>query len=150
MDAVTYPENKVADFIIKNLIPLRIPSDAKPHSADFKITWTPTLIVLDQEGKEHHRTVGFLSPEELIPSLLLGMAKSGFEQQRYAEALAVIQELLDTYPGSDAAPEALFLKGVAGYKSTHNPKPLKETYEQLQSRYPSSEWTQRAYPYRLL
>ena len=150
MDAVTYPENKVADFINKNLIPLRIPSDAKPHSADFKITWTPTLIVLDQEGKEHHRTVGFLSPEELIPSLLLGMAKSGFEQQRYAEALAVIQELLDTYPVSDAAPEALFLKGVAGYKSTHNPKPLKEAYEQLQSRYPSSEWTKRAYPYRLL
>jgi len=150
MDAVTYPENKVADFIINNLIPLRIPSDAKPHSADFKITWTPTLIVLDQEGNEHHRTVGFLPPEELIPSLLLGMAKTGFEQQRYAEALSAIQELLGTYPGSDAAPEALFLKGVAGYKSTHDPKPLKEAYEQLQSRYPASEWTKRAYPYRLL
>jgi len=150
MDAVTYPENKVADFIIKNLIPLRIPSDAKPHSADFKITWTPTLIVLDQEGKEHHRTVGFLSPEELIPALLLGMAKTRFDQQQYAEALSVIQELLDTCPGSDAAPEALFLKGVSGYKSTHDPKPLKEAYERLQAQYPSSEWTKKAYPYRLL
>ncbi len=135
---------------MKNLIALRIPSDAKPYSADFKITWTPTLIVLDQEGKEHHRTVGFLSPEELIPALLLGMAKTRFEQQQYAEALSVIQELLDTYPGSDAAPEALFLKGVSGYKSTHDPKPLKEAYEQLQAQYPASEWTKRAYPYRLL
>jgi thioredoxin-related protein len=150
MDAVTYPDKKVIDFIVKNLIALRIPSDAKPYSADFKITWTPTLLVLDHEGKEHHRTVGFLSPEELIPALLLGMAKTRFEQQQYAEALFVIQELLAAHPGSDSAPEALFLKGVSGYKSTHDPKPLKEAYEQLQAQYPASEWTKRAYPYRLL
>jgi len=150
MDAVTYPDTKVSDFIKKNLIALRIPSDTKPYCADFNITWTPTLIVLDQEGKEHHRSVGFLSPEELIPALLLGMAKTRFEQQQYAEALSVIQQILDGYPRSGSAPEALFLKGVAGYKSTHDPKPLKESYEQLEAHYPSSDWTKRAYPYRLL
>ena len=150
MDAVTYPDTKVSDFMQNNLIALRIPSDAKPHAADFKITWTPTLIMLDQEGREHHRTVGFLSPEELIPALLLGMAKTRFEQQQYAESLSVIHNLLDGYPASGAAPEALFLKGVAGYKNTHDPKPLKEAYEQLTAQYPSSEWTKRAYPYRLL
>ena len=77
-------------------------------------------------------------------------AKTRFEQQQYAEALSVIQQLLDGYPRSGAAPEALFLKGVAGYKSTHDPKPLKESYEQLEAHYPSSDWTKRAYPYRLL
>ncbi len=150
MDAVTYPDALVSEFIKKNLIALRIPSDAKPYCTDFNITWTPTLIVLDQEGKEHHRLVGFLSPEELIPALLLGMAKTRFERQQYAEALSVIQQILDGYPRSGSAPEALFLKGVARYKSTHDPKPLKESYEQLQAHYPSSDWTKRAYPYRLL
>jgi outer membrane protein assembly factor BamD (BamD/ComL family) len=78
------------------------------------------------------------------------MAKTRFEQQQYAEALSVIQQILDGYPRSGSAPEALFLKGVAGYKSTHDPKPLKESYEQLEAHYPSSDWTKRAYPYRLL
>jgi len=150
MDAVTYPDKKVADFIKKNLIALRLQSDAKPYCTDFKISWTPTLVVLDHEGKEHHRTVGFLSPEELIPSLLLGITKTRFEQQQYAEALSVIQQILDEYPGSGSAAEALFLKGVVRYKSTHDPKPLKEAYEQLQAQYPASELTKRAHPYRLL
>jgi outer membrane protein assembly factor BamD (BamD/ComL family) len=57
---------------------------------------------------------------------------------------------LAEYPKSDSAPEAVYLRGVCGYKSTHAPKPLKEAYERLQAQYPSSEWTKRAYPYRLL
>jgi len=121
MDAVTYPDKKVSDFINKNMIALRIPSDAKPYCTDFKITWTPTLIVLDQEGKEHHRTVGFLF-RELIPALLMGMARP-VSTSSSMRSPSVIQELLDTCPGSDAAPEALFLKGVSGYKSTHDPSP---------------------------
>lgn len=150
MDTVTYPHEKVAAFFKKNLIPLRIQFDTKPYCNEFTVTWTPTLIVLDAEGKEHHRTVGFLSAEELTPALLLGMAKTRFEQQKYAEALSVITELLDNYAKSDVAPEALFLRGVAQYKNTHNPKPLKEAYEQLRTQYPASEWTKKAYPYRLL
>lgn len=150
MDTVTYPQEKVADFLKKNLIALRIPFGTQPYCAEFNISWTPTLIVLDAQGKEHNRTVGFLSAEELIPACLLGMAKTHFEQQQFNRALSAITELMDNYPKSDAAPEALFLRGVAQYKSTHNPKPLKEAYEQLRAQYPASEWTKRAYPYRLL
>ena len=54
------------------------------------------------------------------------------------------------YPKSKAAPEAIFLRGVAGYKSTHDPKPLKAAYEKLQAEYPGNEWTDRAQPYRLI
>ena len=31
-----------------------------------------------------------------------------------------------------------------------DPKKLKEAYEKLQEEYPNSEWTKRAYPYRLI
>lgn len=132
------------------MIPLRVPFDAQPLSSDFNIKWTPTLVTLDANGKEHHRTVGFFPPEELIPSLLLGIAKSYFERERFGEALSTLEELLTDYPKSDAAPEAIYLRGVCRYKSTHDPKPLKGAYEQLQANYPLSEWTKRAYPYRLL
>lgn len=150
MDAVTYPETAVVDFIQKNLIPLRIPFDTQPIATNFNITWTPTLVTLDATGKEHYRTTGFLAPEELIPFLLLGIAKSFFDQEQFTTALSTLKTLLEDYPGNDASPEAIFLKGVALYKSTHDPQPLKEAYETLQAEYPTSEWTKRAYPYRLL
>ncbi|HUT84267.1 MAG TPA: hypothetical protein VMX95_06425 [Thermodesulfobacteriota bacterium] len=150
MDAVTYPNSRVINFIQENVIPLRVPFDAQPLSADFNIKWTPTLVVLDPEGKEHHRTVGFVSAEELIPSLLLGVGKSHFERDKFSEALARLDELLKDYPESNSAPEAVFLRGVCGYKSTHTPKPLKEAYEYLKAKYPESEWLKRADPYQLL
>ena len=150
MDAVTYPDDKVAQFINANLIPVRVKSDSMPLSKDFNITWTPTLITLDQDGKEHYRTVGFLPPPELISSLLLGIAKVYFETAKFDKCLASLEELLSEYPKSKAAPEAVFLRGVAGYKSTHDAKPLKAAYEKLQADYPGSEWADRAQPYRLL
>jgi hypothetical protein len=150
MGAVTFPDAKVMAFIKQNLIPIRLPHDHKPLAEQFQVKWTPALVTLDTEGKEHHRTVGFLSPEELIPSLLLGKAKIDFDHEDFAKALVSLEALLKDYPKSGAAPEAIFLRGVCGYKSTHTPKPLKEAYEKLAKDYPDSEWTRRAYPYRLL
>jgi hypothetical protein len=150
MGAVTFPDAKVMAFIKQNLIPIRLPHDHKPLAEQFQVKWTPALVTLDTEGKEHHRTVGFLSPEELIPSLLLGKAKIDFDHEDFAKALVSLEALLKDYPKSGAAPEAIFLRGVCRYKSTHTPKPLKEAYEKLAKDYPDSEWTKRAYPYRLL
>ena len=149
MDAVTYPDDKVIDFINGNLIALRVKSDT-PLAKEFNITWTPTLITLDQQGKEHYRTVGFFPPSELIPSLLLGMAKVHFDTGVFDQCLDALEKIISGHPKSKAAPEAVFLRGVAGYKSTHDPKPLKAAYEKLQADYPGSEWADRAQPYRLL
>ncbi|GJQ23162.1 MAG: tetratricopeptide repeat protein [Planctomycetia bacterium] len=150
MDTVSYPHKEVIEFINSSLIPLRARSDAQPLATDFNLKWTPTLIILDTEGKEHHRTVGFLSPEELIPSLLLGIAKVHFDLNAFKEALSYMEKILSDFPKSSMAPEAIYLKGVCQYKDTKNPKGLKEAYEQLQAKYPENEWTKRAYPYRLL
>jgi len=150
MDAVVYPETMVVNFIQQNMIPLRIQFDVQPYCTDFNIKWTPTLITLDNSGLEHHRTTGFLAPEELIPSLLLGIAKSYFDLEQFTEAITTIETLLKDHPKSDSAPEAIYIKGVSQYKSTNDPKPLKKAYEQLKLEYPSSEWTKRASPYRLL
>ncbi|TWJ18077.1 hypothetical protein JN12_02840 [Geobacter argillaceus] len=150
MDAVSYPDVKVSNFIIDKVVPLRVPADAQPLSTEFQVHWTPTLVTLDMYGKEHYRTVGFLPPEELVPSLILGIAKVDFAAQQYNDALINLNMLLAGYPASSAAPEAVFLKGVCGYKSSKNAQYLKEAYEQLAGNYPASEWTKRANPYSLL
>jgi hypothetical protein len=150
MGAGTYPDEKVILFINQHLVPLRLRSDAKPYAEDFNIRWTPSIIILDTDGKEHYRTLGFFSPEELIPSLYLGIARTFFDHNDHDRALVYINNLLTEYPKSDSAPEAVYIKGVCGYKITDNPKPLKEAYEELNAKYTSSLWTKRAYPYRLL
>ncbi len=150
MDAVTYPNPSVIEFVQKRMVPLRVSYNAQPLAKDFNIQWTPTLITLDFEGKEHHRTVGFLPPQELIPSLMLGIAKCHFDAERFEDAGAILYKLLAEYPQRDSAAEAIYLCGVSRYKKTHEAKALKEAYERLQKDYPTSEWTKRASPYRLL
>lgn len=150
MDAVSYPDNDVTEFITNSMIPLRVPYNALPLAKDFNVMWTPTLITLDSDGKEHHRSVGFLAPEELIPSLLLGIAKTHFDLNELNEALTFLKRILSEYPKNSAAPEAIYLNGVCLYKSMNDAKKLKEAYEKLQTEYPSSEWAKRASPYRLL
>ncbi len=150
MDAVTYPNPTVIEFIQKYMVPVLVPYNSQPLATDFNIQWTPTLITLDSDGKEHHRTVGFLSPQELVPSQMLGMAKCHFDLERFDEAISILEKLLAEYPKSDSTPEAIYLRGVSRHKKTHDAKPLKEAYVQLQKDYPSSEWTRRASPYKLL
>jgi len=150
MDAVTYPDQKVSEFINSNVIPLRVPSDQKPISVDFNVQWTPALVILDQNGKEHHRTVGFMGTGELIPSILLGIGNAHFDNGQFQEAIDCYAKIINQYPESDSVQEAIFQTGVSRYKSTHNPMPLKEAYEKLNAEYPSGQWAKRAYPYRLI
>jgi TolA-binding protein len=150
MDAVTYSENKVIEFINQQVVPLRLAFDSQQLAADFKIKWTPVLVILDQEGSAHQQTLGFFPSEELIPSMMLGIAKVHFDHDQYDNALATLHTLQADYPKSAAIPEAIYLEGVSRYKQGHEPQTLKEAYEQLQADFPTNEWTQRAYPYRLL
>lgn len=132
------------------MVPVRLSFDAMPAAKDFNVKWTPTLIILDSEGGEHHRATGFLAPAELIPMVLLGLGKTHFDREAFKEAIGILDRLVSAYATSDSAPEAIFYHAVSRYKSTHSPQPLKEAYERLHRDYPSSEWAKRAAPYRLL
>jgi hypothetical protein len=150
MGAVTYPNEDVISFIQDNLIPLQIPADAQPISTDFNIWWTPNIITLDSEGKEHHRTIGFLPPDEFISSLMLGIGKTNFDLGKLDEAVSVLESLIGQCPQSKAAPEAVYYLGVSNFKTAHDASHLKKAYERLKSEYPDNEWAFRAWPYSLL
>jgi tetratricopeptide (TPR) repeat protein len=150
MDAVTYPDEAVAKFLNEAVIPLQLPHDHQPLSEQFNVKWTPTLVIVDTAGKEHHRTVGFLGPDELVPMILLGLGKSFFETGRFDEAIAAFDRLIAEFPGSVSVPEAIFVRGVSLYKNTKDPKPLRAAYDKLTAEHPGSDWTKRAFPYRLI
>jgi tetratricopeptide (TPR) repeat protein len=116
----------------------------------FLVKWTPTIIILDTDGNEYHRFIGFLAPEDFIAQIILGKGKVEFNQDRFEQAIQCFQEVLVRYPKADAAPEAQYYVGVAKYKASHDPKQLKLGLEALQRDYPNSEWTKKAQPYSLI
>ena len=150
MGTVTYPDSRVAEFLNSRMVPVQMLYDAQPFASTYNIKWTPTMIVLDGEGKEHHRIVGFLPPDEFIPALLLGIGKTAFDADELDKAMADFDKVVTAYPRSAAAPEAMYLRGVVQFKKSHQAEPLKEAFEQLKRDYPASEWAKRAMPYGLL
>jgi len=150
MDAVTYPDKYVIDFISDSIIAVRVPSDNKTLAEEFMVKWTPTLVVLGSDGRQHHRTLGFLDPEQLVANILIGEGKYYFNNDKFPEALQSLEKIVAGHAYSDVLPEAIFLRGVSRYKNTDNPQPLRDAYELLNSDYPDSVWCKRAYPYRLI
>jgi tetratricopeptide (TPR) repeat protein len=114
------------------------------------VKWTPTLIILDLDGNEHHRFVGFLPPEDFIAQIILGKGKVEFDLDRFEQAMQCFQEMLVRYPKADAAPEAQYYLGVTKYKASHNAKELRLGWEALQRDYPNSEWAKKAQVYALI
>ncbi len=150
MDAVTFSDEKVIDFINNNFIPLRIASSEEQYAVEFMVKWTPRLFVMDSVGLVHHSTLGFFIPEQFIPSLELGLAKADFDMDHLNQCKKHLDRILEEYPQSSSAPEAVYLHGVTGYKLFGNGELLKDAYMKLKDRYAESEWVQRALPYRLL
>jgi hypothetical protein len=150
MNAVAFPDPAVIDFVNNTLIPVRIPSDDPELGPRYKVKWTPTLLILDAKGVEHYRTLGFYPPEELIPSLLLGIGKARFNEPDRLAACDCFEKILTGYPASSLAPEAVYLNGVSRYIETHDVANLTGLYDRLASEYPESAWFTRADPYRLL
>ena len=150
MDAVAYIDSGVTSFIMENLVPLRIMADDQVLGPRFRIKWTPSLLLLDSDGIEHYRTLGFYPPEDLIPSLLLGMGKAFFNQANRQAAVDSFKRVVTEYPKNSLAPEAIYMNGVSSFIQGHDVSYLISIYDRLAAEYPDSPWLTRADPYRLL
>ena len=150
MDAVAYPEPAVSEFVNTNLIPLRLSAVDHELAVEYRIKWTPSLLILDEKGVEHYRTLGFFWPQELIPSLLLGMGKTYFDKPDRTKAASCFGRIIEQYPQSFQTPEAIYMKGVSDYIATKNVANLTGLYDRLTAEYPNSLWAMRADPYSFL
>lgn len=109
--------------------------------------WTPTILVLDENGKERHRIEGYLPKDEFAAQLLLGLARVAFMQKKWTDAEKLYDEILLKYPSSDAAPEAIYWKAVCHYKATNDHTVLAEVPKILEQKYPGSVWAKKAIPW---
>ena len=98
------------------------------------------MLILDSDGDERFRLEGYLPKDEFRSQLELGLARVSFMNKDWADAERRYAAVLERYPNSRAAPEALYWKGVARYKVTNDHKVLVELPEQFRQRYPDSIW----------
>ncbi len=113
MDAVTYPDPRIVEFVNGSCIALRVStSSSSPLPARFHIQYTPTLVLVDEDGREHDRMVGFVRPEELVPALSLAIGKALFNKGLCDRALSFYDKILSEYPRSQSAQPARDLRAA--------------------------------------
>lgn len=106
----------------------------------FDSVWTPTVLILDSEGVERARIEGYLPKEEFRAQLEAGLARVTFMHKQWADAESKYAKVLERYPKSKVAPEALYWKGVSRYKATNDHTILGQLPEQFKEKYPDSVW----------
>ena len=148
-----YTDPRVIDFISDNLRPVRIHvrEDAEAWrtvGSELGVQWTPTVLILDPSGVERHRLEGFLPADDFLAQLMLGLAKAAFSAKDFNEAERRFRQLIDTYPESETASEALYWAGVSRYKSTNDAAALQETARAFTERYQDSPWAKKASVWR--
>ncbi len=144
-----WPDDRVVRFVEENFLPARVhvKEDAElfqRYGERYKAAWTPTILLLDADGVEHHRIEGFLPADDFLAQLMLGRARLAFDQQQWADAERRFKEVVERFPDSDAAAEALYWAGVAPYKATGDPASLKATGQAFKRRYRDTPWAKKA------
>lgn len=104
----------------------------------FDALWTPTVLLMDPNGVERHRIEGYLPVEEFRAQLELGLARIAFMSKDWVEAERRYATVLDRYPNTKTAPEALYWKGVSRYKLTNDHLVLGELPDEFEQKYPDT------------
>jgi len=104
----------------------------------FDALWTPSVVILDPNGVERFRLEGYLPKDEFRAQLELGLARVAFMGKHWSDAEQRYAAVLEKYPQSKSAPEALYWKGVSHYKATNDHTVLSELPGQFREQYPDS------------
>ncbi len=145
--AKTLPDPEVSKFIDGKFVPAAFEiSDPKSQEAikRFGFEWTPTFIVADDSGNEVYRWVGYLPPGDFCAELVFAEGRAAFKDKDWDRANKCYGMVMEKYPDSEAAPEAMYYAGVAMYEKTRDASYLEETGKKLKARFPDSSWAKKA------
>ena len=145
MGAVTYPNPEVERFIEEHFIPVQFNVVEQPEVMDrFNTPWTPTLIVLDAEGREHRRSQGYLDPSRFLGEMSLAWLKDAIDRRDFQTAQQRSGEALRRTQGDPVRePEAIYWSSVASYKASNDAQNLMTGWNRLLDQFPGSEWARK-------
>lgn len=144
-----YPDPRVAEFVNERFVPVRV--HVKHQHEDFQrlgerytAQWTPTVLVIDGDGEVRHRIEGFLPADDFLAQLMLGEAHAAFRRNDHAAAEPLYRQVVERFPNTEAAPEALYWAGVSRYRASNDAAALADTARAFKERFQSSSWAKKA------
>jgi hypothetical protein len=148
-----YTDPRISSYITEQFRPVRIHvrEDAeawKTVGAELGVQWTPTILILTPDGREQHRIEGFLPADDFLAQLGIGLAKAAFARNDFAEAERHYRHVLESFPESESAAEAMYWAGVSRYKGSNDPGALGETARLFERRYANTSWAKKASVWR--
>jgi hypothetical protein len=149
MDAVTYPDPRVSQLLDERFVPIKLTiTEDKPATQqamrDYSLVWTPTLVFLDENGRELRRSVGYLPPNEMVAELEMGLGTYFLAHEKFGEAYDCFQRVVRNSPDSQHVAEAMYWSGMARYKRDDDQNGLAQHWHELRDRFPDSAWWQKA------
>ena len=123
-----YPDERVVRLVTSEFLPIRVhvrdPDSLYARVSErLNVHWTPTILILDQDGAERHRIEGFLPLDDFLAHLKLGLAKTAFQRSAFEDAERRFREVVAEHSQSEPAPEALYWAGVSRYKGKNDERP---------------------------
>jgi hypothetical protein len=144
MDAVTYPDERVARFLNENTVPYKPElAEHRQLAESYGVQWTPGLAWLDQDAQLRHQNVGYFAPEEFLAEQEMGLGQVAMGQHDWKAASKHFNEVQDSFPGSAAAPAALYWNGVASKLAADDAGPLMENWKKLLEEHGDSPWAMK-------
>src|SRR5690349_1346295 len=142
MGAVTYPNLEVERMMREQFIPVQFNVVEQPEVMDrFNTPWTPTLIVLDGEGKQHRRSQGYLDAKRFLAEMALARLQAAIDRRDFETAERLSSEVLRYTQGDpEREPEAAYWTSVAAYKANNDPNRLIGGWNRLMEQFPESDW----------
>ena len=99
---------------------------------------------MDSTGKERWRIEGYLPKNEFRAQLEMGLARISFMDKQWSDAEEKYAQIIERYPETVAAPEAVYWKGISQYKIKNDHTVLGGVAQELGARDPESVWAQKA------
>lgn len=142
---IDFKDEQVIELIERDFVPVSfLVTEAQDVTARFKIEWTPTFVISDENLVELERWVGYLPPEDFTSQIYLSEGLAAFHRNRFKEAENDFAWIIDNRPDAETAPEARYFLGVSLYKETGDAQHLARTWESMSKRYPGNHWTKKA------
>ena len=95
-----YPDPRVAQFLGLHFIPVKVPvKEDRRLVDDYLVSWTPNVVVTDDQGRVHYRVEGYLPPEDFVARLSLGVGKYLLNRKQFAQAAERFEEVARRHAG---------------------------------------------------
>lgn len=152
MDAVSYPDLSVTELIGTWMVPLRLTFGNPLHRELLRrlgALWTPTLWVLDRNGREFRRETGYLEPSDLHAVLSEGTALALVSGGRTPEAERVLDRAMghhDSVHGAENGTWAASLRywrGAVGYLRSGDHGTLDAWWDRVRAIDGDGPWARR-------